>query len=232
MSENLESLEETFAAIAHQWRQPLNEINSLVGSIDNRLYAKDIKDADIEEELLKIERLTRQMSQSIDDFRNYFKKEQNQGSYPLDILFKEISDEYRELFASLGIRLELMLEESLTFHKERALLKQIIATLLNNAKDALLARSVYEAKVDIVVTKEEEFLLIDVKDNAGGITKSAATRLFDADFSTKHSSEGSGMGLYMVKKLLHEKFCGDIDVKNIEKGASFCLKLPLNKECE
>jgi signal transduction histidine kinase len=232
MSENLGALEETFAAIAHQWRQPLSEINSLVGSIDNRLYAQGISDAHIEKELAEIEKITRQMSQSIDDFRNYFKKKEDSETYALKDLFHELSDEYRNIFENLGIRLHVKMQESYEFSKERALLKQIVATLLNNAKDALLVRSVYEAAVEIVVQKEEEFLLIEVKDNAGGISKSAAAKLFDADFTTKHTSEGTGMGLYMVKKILREKFDGDIDVKNVDKGASFCIRVPLQKECE
>jgi signal transduction histidine kinase len=234
MSENSDSLDETFAAIAHQWRQPLSEINSLVSSIDNRLYAKGINDIAIEKELSQIEQLTRKMSQSIDDFRNYFKKAAftEQKSYSLSGLLQEISDEYRELFSKLGIAFSVESKDVYSCDKERSLLKQIIATLLNNAKDALLARSVYKAKVVIAVRKEEDFLLIEVKDNAGGITKSAAAKLFEADFTTKHSSEGTGMGLYMVKKILDEKFCAEIDVKNVDKGASFCIRLPLDKECE
>ena len=231
MSENLGDLEETFAAIAHQWRQPLSEINSLVGSIDNRLYAQGIVDEHIEKELAQIEMLTRKMSQSIDDFRGYFKKETTASTYNLKDLVDELLSEYKETFERLGIDLEAQTEVSYEFFKERALLKQIVATLINNAKDALVARSVYNAKVTVALKGEERSFSIEVRDNAGGISKSAMAKLFDADFTTKHSSEGTGMGLYMVKKILREKFDGDIDVKNVDKGASFCIKIPLKKEC-
>jgi signal transduction histidine kinase len=233
MSEKSSSVEEVFAAVAHQWRQPLTQINSIVSSLDNMLYEKGIEDSQIEKKLLEIERITRYMSESIDDFRNYFKKREGETkSRSLEAVIKELALLQSELLRGLDITLNLDLQEGLIYRGDITLLKQIIVTILNNAKDALVARAVFNAEISIKTQKEEEYLLIEVVDNAGGITKSALERLFDADFTTKHNSEGTGMGLYMVKKLLKERLNGEISVKNVHKGASFCIRVPYNEERE
>jgi len=223
-------LEETFAVIAHQWRQPLNEINALVSSIDNQLYAKGIEDAQIEQQLVEIERITRKMSQSIDDFRGYFQqKRDKEYTVSLQTLFQEIEKEYKVSLKKLDISLQVELDKDILFYGDIHILKQILTTLIENAKDALVARNVYQGMMLLRAEQKERELIIELQDNAGGITKSALAKLFEADFTTKHNSEGTGLGLYMVQKLLNEKFEGDIFVKNRDKGVVFSLLLPLRR---
>jgi len=221
--------EEVFATIAHQWRQPLSQINSIVSKIDNRLYEKGIEDDVLQQHLNELELLTRHMSHSIDDFRHYFNKTKESEAMPVVLkeLFSDIALLQKPLLDDLGISLVIDIAQELPFEGDVALLKQIVITLLNNAKDACIARNVYNAKIMLHAVKEEGFLLIELQDNAGGMSKSTIAKLFEPDFTTKHSSEGTGMGLYMVRKLLQEQFNGDISVKNVDKGASFKIEIPL-----
>jgi len=218
------TLQEVFAAIAHQWRGPLSQINSIVGSIDNRLYEQKIDDPVIAEQLLQIEAITKEMSKSIDDYRGYFSKKNEK--HPLkEIFLTGLAYEIEQL-KEFGVHFELNVEDELLFIGDENLLKQIVVTLFENAKDALIERNIYRPKIVLEAYDEKEFLFIKVCDNAGGMSKSVVNKIFEPSFTTKHSSEGTGLGLFMVKKLLDEKLGASIEVKNVVDGACFTLKIP------
>jgi len=222
--------DELFAVIAHQWREPLTQINSVVSKIDNRLYELGMEDQELQSYLTKIEKITHHMSHSIDDFRAYYKKDTTTDTSS-KIELKELLDEVmllnKESFEELGLLYSIDTPQKLSFDGDATLLKQIFITLVNNTKDAFVARNIYQPKIDIIAKENEASLFIECRDNAGGMSKSTIEKLFEADFTTKHMSEGTGMGLFMVKKLLREQFNGDISVKNFEKGASFMITIPL-----
>ncbi len=216
-------LEEIFTSIAHQWRQPLSEINSIVSSIDNRLYALKIEDELLLEELAKIEAVTKNMSASIDDFRNYF-QQQNEHSSSLESIMKSVS---KTLFYSLkenSIALDISVEDSLKFYGNRELLKQIIITLVDNARDVLVARNIYNPKISMHAFLENGALFIKICDNGGGMSKSVMEQVFDPAFTTKHHSEGTGLGLFMAKKLAEEKLQASLYVKNVDSGVCFTIE--------
>jgi C4-dicarboxylate-specific signal transduction histidine kinase len=217
-------LKEVFAVIAHQWRQPLSQINSIVSAIDNRLYEKAIEDEFITEKLLQIEQLTHDMSVNIDDFRGYFS--QKRSHMPIKKILQSALDSLKSLFEKQNIQLHIELEDALIFNGDDKLLRQILITLLENAKDALFDRNVYNPKITITGWGDSASLFIKICDNAGGLSKSLQEHLFDPDVTTKHTSQGGGLGLFMVKKLLNEKLEASIDIKNVADGACFTIQLP------
>jgi len=221
-------LQEVFAAIAHQWRAPLSQINSIIGSIDNRLYEKKIEDPLITKQLLEIESIAKAMSRSIDDYRGYFQKKNDQ-MYLHEVIIKSLEYELLKLREE-GIDISLEIDKELSFSGDELILKQILITLMENAKDAFVERNIYNPEISMEAFENSDYLAIEIRDNAGGISRSIMRKIFDSDFTTKHRSEGTGLGLFMVKKLMQEKFCGSIDVKNIEGGSCFTLKIPRDKK--
>jgi len=216
-------LQEVFSSIAHQWRQPLSEINSIVSNIDNRLYALRIEDAEVAQNLEAIERLTKSMSESIDDFRNYFrfKCEEN---YKLKEIITEAVDSTFYSLKENAVELDIAVENNLDFFGDRRLLKQILVTLIDNARDALVARNIYKPEIKIKAFLENEAMFIKLCDNAGGISKSVMEKIFDPTFTTKHHSHGTGLGLFMVKKLLQERLHASLSVENVDSGVCFTIE--------
>lgn len=222
-----QTLQEVFATVAHQWRSPLSKINSIVGSIDNLLYEEKINNPLITERLLEIEAITKEMSQSIDDYRGYFSKKHEH--YSLEKLFTEKLAHDVAFLKESGIECIFNIDADIEFIGDDQLLKQIIVTLLENAKDAFVERNIYQPQIVIDATRDDTFLFIHVSDNAGGMSKSVKEKLFEPSFTTKHTSEGTGLGLFMVKKLLNEKMNASINVTNRDKGVCFTLQIPRNK---
>lgn len=226
------SIDEIMENIAHQWRQPLSQINSTVSLIDKILYEKNIQDERLEEKLQEIERLTKFMSNTIDDFRGCFRDKDVKSKKSLKkIIMEAVNTVYVGLKDNnIEIITELeMSSESFYYENE---LKQIMIVLLNNAKDALLERNTFNAKIEVSIEHIDNRSVINISDNAGGITKSVMGKIFEPYYTTKHDSEGTGIGLHLARGIIKDRYDGTLDVKNKDNGSCFLIGLPEVKKNE
>lgn len=214
---------EVLEKIAHQWRQPLSQINSNVSVIDKILYENSIKNDRVEEKLQEIERLTKYMSQTIDAFKSHISENRPTKSVKLKDIIDDAIEVVSGSFQDDSITLVKDIEATLLCHKHQESLKQIIVILLNNAKDAIIERNIFHAKVAITLKSIDGENVITVSDNAGGITKSVMDKMFEPYYTTKHDSEGTGIGLEMAREMMQEKFSGTVNVKNQGEGSCFTL---------
>jgi len=219
-------IKETMENIAHQWRQPLSQINSTVSLIDKILYDKNIQDPLLEEKLQEIEALTRYMSDTIDDFKNHFIHDEEKENIKLSILIKDaivaVESSFKENKIKLNLKIDAAYESVCYVHQ----LKQILIVLLNNAKDALVERNTFNAQVTVELLHQKDEYIIKIADNAGGITKSVKEKMFEPYYTTKHKSQGTGIGLYMAKKIIVQCHNGSLNVNNIGTGTVFSISLP------
>lgn len=217
-------LNKTLQEIAHQWRQPLSQINSLVLVIDAILQKNGTLTNEIEKKLLDIENLTMFMSNTIDDLSNPIQTNKdllsiNDVIYNLKMLMENILDEK-------NIKLFININNTIQVKSNFGKLLQALLVIINNAKDALVERNIYDAYIDISIEEEKDYCLIKISDNAGGITKKTMQKIFDNDFSSKHHSEGSGLGLHMTKTIIESDLSGILKVSNYNHGTCFEIKLP------
>ena len=224
--EKLASMKEMMDNIAHQWRQPLSQINSIVGVIDNRLYELGIEDALVNEKLLEIEKLTKYMSETIDDFKGYFGEEDPKQNFYLNEVVQDALDVVMPALEAQNISIDAHNTVNRELNAYPNELKQIIIVLLNNAKDILVSRNIHRAKIQVHTYNREKELEIVVCDNGGGMTRSVMGKIFEPYFTTKHKSQGTGLGLYMSKKIIQERFGGNMRVENIRDGVCFYITLP------
>ena len=106
--------------------------------------------------------------------------------------------------------------------------QQVVLILLKNAEDALIENEIENKSIKIVTYEENDFVIIEIQDNAGGITSDIMYKIFDPYFSTKKAKEGTGIGLYMSKIIINDHCKGEITASNNQDGAIFKIKLPLN----
>jgi signal transduction histidine kinase len=220
----LDSMDEMMQNIAHQWRQPLSQINSVVSLIDDILYEKNIKDPLLEEKLQEIESLTKYMSNTINDFQGYFEQTNIKSLFSLSESLKK-SIELINVNLSENIKITTKIENNVKCNGYASEFEQVLLVLLNNAKDALLNRNIHQAKIEIEILQDTSSVVIQVRDNAGGMTKSVMQKIFEPYFTTKHKSQGTGLGLYMSRKIIEDRFNGKLNVKNLNNGTCFEITL-------
>lgn len=205
------SMGEMISNIAHQWRQPLSMITSLASGVR---VQKMINISTQESELKALDDIMKSaqyLSSTIDDFRDFFKPDKEKSSVKIHNVFEKIFKLLSLKSKSNDIKIIKNIEDiSLnTFENE---LIQVFINILNNSKDAL---EYTENKLLFIDAYEDnQKIVVEIKDNAGGINQEYIHRVFEPYFTTKHKAQGTGIGLYMVKEILTRHMDGNIEVEN------------------
>ncbi len=231
------SMGEMLENIAHQWRQPLSIISTAATGIKMQ---KDFGISDEKNEiksLIIINDSAQHLSQTIDDFRNFFKSNKDKNIFNIkDIYFKTfniISSNFNNQEIEIIDNLEDI--EILSFSGE---LTQVIMNILNNAKDILETTQNQRLLIFVNIYKDEKNAIIKIKDNGGGIPKDIIDNIFEPYFTTKHKAQGTGIGLYMCEEMITKHMNGTLNCENLEytyeninyTGACFTISLPIEGE--
>ena len=206
--------------IAHQWRQPLNTINSNVAAIDSIFMKKNIEDRNLENNLIEIENQTKYMSETIESFKNYFNPKKDMEKFLISKAIENTINIVKYGFEKNKIKIRIVKANDIVIEAYLGEYIQTIISILNNAKDAFIMNKTKNAEIVIII---DEMLIID--DNAGGIDSKIIDRVFEPYFTTKHQSNGTGTGLYMAKMLIEKSMGGELTVENIRNGTRFKIKV-------
>ena len=224
----LASMGEMLGNIAHQWRQPLMEINSLFIPIEAKLnLGQDVSKEELLETIAKLSDVTNYMSNTINDFREFFAKDKEKVTFKLS---EQINQSYSILSATLketDINLEIVLKKNPVVFGYKNEYLQVLINILNNAKDVLIQRKVKEPLIRIIIDQIENNAIILIEDNAGGIKVEPIEDIFKP-FFTYDKTNGSGIGLFMSKLIIENNMQGKLEAKNSQNGASFTLSIPTN----
>ncbi len=219
------SIGEMVDSIAHQWRQPLMNINAVLMNLDRGIETKK-EEAYIKEKILEIFSLTSHMSHTIEDFRNLLKIEKEKKEFPI----KETIVDVAALMKSnlKGIEISYDIDDTLSIKSYKSELSQVIITLLNNATEVLHNSDIVNKKIHITLKEKDNSAILQIEDNADGIEDKNLTKIFDPYFTTKKQIGGTGLGLYIAKIIIEQSMNGKLLVSNIKEGARFSIVLPLS----
>ena len=228
---------EMIGNIAHQWRQPLSTITTASSGMVLQKEMGILTDEFFFEASKKINTSAQYLSQTIDDFRNFFSPNRQKTKFFLRNTFSTTLDLISAQFNAKEIHIIKNIEDIELFSYENELIQALI-NILNNSRDELLKkendRYIF---IDVYKNNIDEVNII-IKDNAGGIKEEVINKIFEPYFTTKHQSQGTGIGLYMTEEIVTKHLNGIISVKNKEFifndkkyfGAQFRIKLKLSEE--
>lgn len=221
---------ELISMIAHQWRQPLTTLGLVLDRMNLLNKMGKLTSETFDENYEKSSKLIQHMSKTIDDFRNFYQDDENKENLKV----KEVLDKSLELinpsFFEKTIDFEVFIEkdcEELILFINSSKISQVFLNLFKNSMDEFKTKNIEKGKIKIICSKKEDYLVIQICDDAGGIPNEFIDKIFEPYFSTK-SKNGTGLGLYMSKTIIEQQMNGFLNVKNIENGACFELKLPIN----
>jgi C4-dicarboxylate-specific signal transduction histidine kinase len=219
------SLGQMMANIAHQWRQPLTELNLSLYNLKNAAAEHDMhKVSSIHGEAKKV---IQTMSQTIDDFQNFFKPGKEKELFsPKDSLENALAI-LTKAFNKESICLEQEIDDTVMIVGIQNELTQVLINLLQNSKDALISHTTTNRSVIVRISQDGENALILVQDNAGGIPDDVSGKIFEPYFTTKHTSQGTGLGLFMSKLIIEKSLNGVLNFYNTKDGACFTVTIPL-----
>jgi len=227
---------EMIGNIAHQWRQPLSTISTITTGIKVQ-REMGITDNKLENDALqRINKHVQYLSQTIDDFRNFFEPNKEAIEFKIDDLFKKVFDLIEIQYSMKDIVFIKEIDDIEIYTLDNELL-QVLINVLNNARDAL--EKINNEKYIFINTRiENKNLIIEIKDNGNGINEKILDKIFEPYFTTKEKSQGTGIGLFMSEQIVIKHLKGSINVSNVKyeykgqeyKGALFEIVLPLIKK--
>lgn len=227
----LAAMGEMISNIAHQWRQPLSAITTSISGLRLKEEMGLLEDSDIKDTNNSIIKNAEFLSNTIDNFRNFFRKDQPKKLFYVVDAIKDSVNIMQASYNESFIRIIEDYDTGVSYNGSDNLLAQVILNILSNAKDAFNDKNIEDKRVLVSLTRDNNNIKIIIADNAGGIDDSIKDKIFDPYFTTKHQSVGTGLGLYMSSQIIKNHFDGNIIVENISSeygtGASFSIIFPL-----
>jgi signal transduction histidine kinase len=219
----LAQMGEMISMIAHQWRQPLNNLSMLNQSIKIK-YKRDSLDAKTMDYFFEnSSKQIAQMSQTIDDFRGFFKPDKEKVEFCIHDVISNCLNIIGPILHQKNIQIDVVDDLTLMLVGYPNELGQVILNLVHNAIDAFEDKKKNDKMIQIYLKRSDDTTIVMIRDNAGGIPHDILPNIFDPYFSTKENKNGTGLGLYMSKLIIEDHMSGKITVENSRDGALFYL---------
>ncbi|MCK5110063.1 MAG: hypothetical protein KAQ94_00990 [Arcobacteraceae bacterium] len=234
-AQKMASMGEMIGNIAHQWRQPLSVISTGSTAIKLKKELDVLDDKDLLETCEIINENAQYLSKTIDDFKNFIKGDKKLINFNLKDTIDSFINLVNPSIKNNNIELILNIKENININGYPNELHQCMINIFNNAKDALL--NIDETRLVFIDTLlQDNNAIIKIKDNAGGIPEDVMPKIFEPYFTTKHKSQGTGLGLHMTYNLIVDSMGGTIEANNVKYkyndesyiGAEFTIRLPLS----
>jgi len=230
-SEKLALMGEMIGNIAHQWRQPLSVISTVATGMQLQKEYGTLNDEVFNTNCDTINNNAQFLSKTIDNFTDYIKGNNKKKLFVLNKTFDNLFNLLNGSIKNNNLNVIIDLEDDIKINGYEHDLIQCFMNIFNNAKDALFLNNIEEKYIFITARNIDNKVEIKFKDNGEGIPKDIIDKIFDPYFTTKHQSQGTGLGLSMTYKLITDEMDGEIMVENKDfiynnkryKGAEFII---------
>jgi signal transduction histidine kinase len=221
----LAAMGEMIGNIAHQWRQPISEINAVLMEVETITKYSKLNKEHLLESIKICNQVTEHMSMTISDFQNFFKPSKKKEDFSVLSACKKALSIINASLNNNKIKLIFDVQDDNIINGYSSEFSHAILNIISNAKDVLVSRKIKDPKIKISIKVGRKFTVIKISDNAGGIKLEDIDIIFEPYFTTKHAKQGTGIGLYMTKMIIENNMQGFVNVKNIENGALFTIKI-------
>ena len=225
---------EMLESISHQWRQPLSIISTAATGIIAEKEFGICNEKNEIERLNKINNSVQYLSETINDFKDFFKPNNEKSMFILDKTYSKALKMVYTKFESDNIEvIENLINVEVNGFENEVI--QVLMTILNNARDAFDNKEEQRRLVFVKIYKQDNNAIIEIQDNAGGIPENIIDKIFEPYFTTKHQSVGRGIALYMSYEMLTIHMNGTLEARNVSydyenvnyNGARITIVIPL-----
>jgi signal transduction histidine kinase len=233
----LAAMGEMLQNIAHQWRQPLGSLTMIIQSFETKMQHGKLTETFVEKKVGDALLLAQSMSQTLEDFRNFFNPEKTKSLFNVKECIEHAFELSKYHLESQKIHYAIIIKDDITINGYYNELSHVLLNLIGNSKDAFIHKECNDQRmIKVTVKKSKTHLYIHFVDNAGGIDEAIIPKIFEPYFTTKYKSVGTGIGLYMSKQIIEQHMQGSLWYKNIPnnlsnckgcKSALFIIELPL-----
>ena len=221
---------EMIGNIAHQWRQPLSVISTSISGLKAKRDFGIEQEDDFDKTHDTIMKSVNYLSETINTFRDFIKEKQELKTVvlqdridgALNIVAPALQSAY------ITIKKEINYTDKVMINMVVGELSQVIINILNNSKDIMIEKNIKDRWIKLSLTHSNNIAVITIEDSGGGIPEDILPKIFEPYFTTKHQSQGTGLGLHMSYEIVTKHLHGKLHAKNGKNGAKFFIELPLS----
>jgi len=217
------------SSIIHQWREPLGAVGAIQSGITARIMFGQAIDNDfLLESAQTSTKILRHLSETIETFHGFIKnKNEDKNTFSIKSTLETIKKIMAYSLERNGITLACTIDGDYVLQGCENEFSQVLINIISNDKDILAQTHTKEHRtIEVSIGGSEKRCIIVIKDNAGGVKMKPIEKIFEPSTSSKN---GSGIGLYISKNIIENKFYGKISVSNDEYGAVFTIEVPGEK---
>ncbi|MHB8056954.1 MAG: sensor histidine kinase [Desulfuromonadaceae bacterium] len=221
----LAAMGEMLGNIAHQWRQPLNNVALIIQSIQMQYNSGALTSEEMDNEIHEALEVLLQMSRKIDDLRNFFRVDKEKEGF---FIGKVVGRALKLVSPHLGshrIQVEIESDDEVTATGYQNEYAQVVMNIISNAREAAIERNISTPRILVRITSENGHSVLYIRDNCGGIPEDILPKVFDPYFTTRGPDRGTGIGLYMSKAIIEQNMAGHLTARNVEGGAEFRVEV-------
>ncbi len=200
--------------ISHEWKEPLNKISSYIVSIQIKNEDKELA--------IKLNKCQQQidfMSNTMSTFKSFYVVNSDKNVFYFDKAIGYNLELLKNDFLMNNIHVTYENNNKKAIKGNQSEFSQIFLILFNNSKEAFISKRISKREVSIIINNN----VLKYIDSAEGVKEEDLKNIFSSEFSTK--KENMGIGLYMAKLIIEEKFNAKIEAKNTIKGLCFTITL-------
>ena len=216
--------------IAHQWRQPLNNLSLTIQNIGFKYENDVLTKEELNETIDKSKMIINSMSNTIDTFRNFFEPTKNKNLFKVEHSIENTLEILSSTLRFYNIEVVKEIIDDVEIYDYENEFSQVLLNIITNARDALVSNKIEKPIIKVNVSKIENNVIVKIKDNANEINEEIIDRIFEPYFTTKGKGNGTEIGLYMSKLIIEKNMNGKLTVKNDNNGAVFIITLNITKQ--
>ena len=222
---HLAQMAEMISNIAHHWRQPLSVISSIASGLKLKEEIQCLEKDELRNGLKEIVDKTQNLSKTISNFEEFIRSDNIQEDFVLKDKIEAIICIVESSLQNKNITLKTIIpKEQILIHGDSKSFTEVILNILNNAQDALVSNETnINKEITLEIKKLDDKVIINIENNGIGIPENIIDKIFDIYFTTKHQSQGTGLGLYICYEIIKNNFNGDLYAENIQNGVRFSI---------
>ncbi|MCF7912136.1 MAG: tetratricopeptide repeat-containing sensor histidine kinase [Candidatus Cloacimonetes bacterium] len=216
---------EMLSSIAHQWKQPLNVIGVLSQSIEDAWNFDELDDSFLAKQTSMILSQINYMSDTINDFRDFFKTDYL-SSFSVKTAIEKSINLVDYMLKRQNAQISIIGDSECSLSGNPNEITQVIVNLINNALEAMQRHGVDNQRIIIKSNCDEEYIKIRIHNNGKVIKDEILDKIFEPYFTTRGRA-GTGLGLHICRFIIENKYHGKMNVTNKDDGVEFILKIPI-----
>ena len=216
---------EMIGNIAHQWRQPLNNLGLIIQNVQVEYDSGTLTREEMKCDITEAMEVLLHMSRTIDDFRNFFREDKAKQEFCIGTA---VASSLALVSASLkdhNIQVEIEGDNEVTAIGYQNEYAQVLLNIISNSRDTSLERCVANPRIFLRITRENGRSVLYIRDNCGGIPTDVLPKIFDPYFTTRGPDKGTGIGLYMSRTIIEQNMGGQLTARNVDGGAEFRIEV-------